>query len=131
HGDFRPANMILGRDGRVRALLDWELCTLGDPLVDLGWLLAYWGSSEDSVPFAVPTRAAGFPTKDEVVTRYAEASGRDVSDVAYYIAFALWRLGVILAGVRARNRAGAYGSVGTDDLSERVAMVAAAAQAAA
>jgi aminoglycoside phosphotransferase (APT) family kinase protein len=132
HGDFRPGNMIVGSDGTVRALLDWELCTLGDPLADLGWLLAYWGSgTEVALPLSVPTRAAGFPSREAVLERYARRSGRAVHDVGYYVAFALWRLAVILAGVRARTRDGAYGAPAADaTLEERVATVVAAADAA-
>jgi aminoglycoside phosphotransferase (APT) family kinase protein len=133
HGDFRPGNVIVGPDGEVRALLDWELCTLGDPLADLGWLLAYWGSgTEVPLPLSVPTRAAGFPTREQALARYAQRSGRAVDDVGYYVAFALWRLAVILAGVRARTRAGAYGDRGGDrELADRVATIVAAADAAA
>jgi aminoglycoside phosphotransferase (APT) family kinase protein len=137
HGDFRPGNMIVGPDGSVRALLDWELCTLGDPLADLGWLLAYWGTgTEAELPLPVPTRAAGFPSREAVLQRYAERSGRELPDVAYYVAFALWRLAVILAGVRARTRDGGYGDPadGGDlaadaDLAERIATIVAAAEA--
>jgi aminoglycoside phosphotransferase (APT) family kinase protein len=124
HGDFRPGNLIVGRDGAVLALLDWELCTLGDPLADLGWLLAYWGSPDGPpLPLAVPTRAAGFPTRDDVARRYAEATGRDVVDVDYYIAFALWRLAVILAGVQSRIRQGAYGEAVDDEKAVGAKMV--------
>jgi aminoglycoside phosphotransferase (APT) family kinase protein len=134
HGDFRPGNVIVGPDGSVRALLDWELCTIGDPLADLGWLLAYWGTgTEVPVPLPVPTRAAGFPSGEAVAARYARLSGRSLQDVEYYVAFALWRLGVILAGVHARMRAGAYGDAvaDRDGLADRVATIMAAADAAA
>jgi aminoglycoside phosphotransferase (APT) family kinase protein len=132
HGDFRPGNIIVGRDGAVRALLDWELCTLGDPLADLGWLMAYWGSPDGPpLPLAVPTRAAGFPTQDDVARRCAEATGRDIVEVDYYIAFALWRLGVILAGVQSRLRQGAYGEAADDhaEVGKKMAGVLAAADA--
>ena len=133
HGDFRPGNMIVGADGSIRALLDWELCALGDPLADLGWLLAYWGSGTAvPLPLPVPTRAAGFPSRDAVLTRYADLTGRSVDDIEYYVALALWRLAVILSGVRARLRAGAYGGSGRDQhgLAERIATIAEAAGAA-
>jgi aminoglycoside phosphotransferase (APT) family kinase protein len=132
HGDFRPGNLIVGRDGAVLALLDWELCTLGDPLADLGWLLAYWGAPDGpALPLAVPTRAVGFPARDDVARRYAEATGRDIVDVDYYIAFALWRLAVILAGVQSRLRQGAYGEAADDhaEVGEKMAGVLAAADA--
>jgi aminoglycoside phosphotransferase (APT) family kinase protein len=134
HGDFRPGNIIVGPDGSIRALLDWELCTLGDPLADLGWLLAYWGSgTEVALPLPVPTRAAGFPSRPTILQRYAERSGRAVDDIGYYVAFALWRLAVILAGVHARTRDGGYGDpAGADPgagLAGRIATIVAAAEA--
>lgn len=112
HGDFRPGNTIIGPDGTVRALIDWELCTLGDPLADVGWLLAYWGSTRsgpDDLPLPVPARAEGFPPREDVVDRYVERTGRSASEVDYYVAFGLWRLAAILTGVHARDRLGAYG----------------------
>jgi aminoglycoside phosphotransferase (APT) family kinase protein len=133
HGDFRPGNVIVGADGTVRALLDWELCTLGDPLADLGWLLAYWGSGTAvPLPLPVPTRAAGFPTRDAVLTRYADLTGRSVDDIDYYVALALWRLAVILCGVRARLRAGGSGGGAAEqaDLAGRIATLGEAASAA-
>jgi aminoglycoside phosphotransferase (APT) family kinase protein len=133
HGDFRPGNAIVGADGTVRALLDWELCTLGDPLADLGWLLAYWGSGTAvPLPLPVPTRAAGFPTRDAVLTRYAELTGRSLDDIDYYVALALWRLAVILSGVRARLQAAdsGGGAVEQADLAERIATLGEAASAA-
>jgi aminoglycoside phosphotransferase (APT) family kinase protein len=136
HGDFRPGNVIVGPGGTVRAVLDWELATLGDPLADLGWLVAYWGSSDPelALPLSVPTRAAGFGSSDEVTRRYAELTGRPVGDLGFYVAFALWRLAAILAGVNARARRGAYGAPGGEpddaDLDDRVDRLIEAAQAA-
>ncbi|MDG4834404.1 phosphotransferase family protein [Solwaraspora sp. WMMD1047] len=133
HGDFRPGNVIVGADGTVRALLDWELCTLGDPLADLGWLLAYWGSGTAvPLPLPVPTRAAGFPTRDAVLARYANLTGRSVDDIDYYVALALWRLAIILSGVRARLRATGSGAAAAEqaDLAERIAILGEAAGAA-
>ena len=111
HGDYRLDNMILTDTGEIGAVVDWELCTLGDPLADVGLLLVYWGSDGDELqPLLEPaTLAEGFPHRDEVAGLYAERSGRDVSEIDYYVALALWKLAIILEGVFARYRAGQYG----------------------
>ena len=112
HGDFRFGNTLTTADGDCAAVLDWELCTLGDPLADLGWLLHYWElPADDGVNEAAPTRAGGFSTRDEVVARYAQRSGRDLSHLAYYRAFAAWRLACIVEGVYSRYQRGALGEV--------------------
>jgi aminoglycoside phosphotransferase (APT) family kinase protein len=114
HGDFRPGNMAFGPDGRVLAVFDWELATTGDPLADLGWLVASW-QEPDQVPGPTtpgPSAAPGFPGKDELVARYAQRSGRDVSDLPYFVAFARWRSSCIVAGVHARYLAGVMGDDG-------------------
>jgi aminoglycoside phosphotransferase (APT) family kinase protein len=111
HGDYKLENVILDQEtGELRAVLDWELTTLGDPLADLGLLLVYWGEEHDTEGrLGGATAAAGFPTRDEVVRRYAQRSGRDVSEIDYYYAFGTWKLACILEGVYARYTAGAYG----------------------
>jgi aminoglycoside phosphotransferase (APT) family kinase protein len=121
HGDYRLDNTIVSAGGDLLAVLDWELCTLGDPLADVGALIVYW-----SRPYGQgATGAAGFPPLEELIARYAERSGRDVSGLAYYDAFASWRLAVILEGVYARTRAGAYGDFrAIDGLEEAVAGLA-------
>ena len=116
HGDYRLDNAIVSPDdGAVRAVLDWELCTLGDPLADVGLLLVYWTEPEDDFsPLSwAPTTAPGFPGRKEVAARYAARSGRDLSEIDYYVALGLWKVAVILEGVYARYAAGAYGE--TDD----------------
>ena len=111
HGDYRLDNMILGPGGEVAAVVDWELCTLGDPLADVGLLMVYWSEpGDDLMPlFDPPTMAAGFPSRDEVRRRYAERSGRDLSDLDFYVALGCWKLAIILEGVYARYAAGQYG----------------------
>jgi aminoglycoside phosphotransferase (APT) family kinase protein len=111
HGDYRLDNMILTPAGEVAAVVDWELCTLGDPLADVGLLMVYWSEpGDDFVPLFEPaTMAPGFPTRDEVRARYAERSGRDLSQLDFYVALGLWKLAIILEGVYARYAAGQYG----------------------
>jgi aminoglycoside phosphotransferase (APT) family kinase protein len=113
HGDYRLDNMILARGGEVAAVVDWELCTLGDPLADVGLLMVYWPErGEELVALGQPANLApGFPTRDEVRDRYAERSGRDLSELDFFVALGYWKLAVILEGVYARYAAGQYGKV--------------------
>lgn len=120
HGDFRLDNCILGDDGSVRAVLDWELCTLGDPLADLGLLMVYWTGPNDDAnvrPFS-GTQVEGFLDRRQIAERYAHVSGRDIGGLDFYVAFAYWKLACIMEGVYARYRAGAMGA--TDDESLRL-----------
>lgn len=112
HGDYRLDNCMIGPDGTVVAVFDWELATLGEPLVDLAQLLVYWVEPGDTVePLEnAPTSIGGFATRDELASLYAAASGRTIHDLSYYLAFASWRLGCILEGVYSRYRAGAMGA---------------------
>ncbi|MGV1047995.1 MAG: phosphotransferase family protein [Solirubrobacterales bacterium] len=111
HGDYRLDNMILTPGGEVAAVVDWELCTLGDPLADVGTLMAYWPErGEVGIALGAPANLApGFPTRDELTARYAESSGRDISELDFYLALGYWKLAIILEGVYARYAAGAYG----------------------
>jgi aminoglycoside phosphotransferase (APT) family kinase protein len=118
HGDYRLDNLVLRDDGTVRAILDWEICTLGDPLADVGLLMVYWADPDDE--FAVlgtaPTLADGFSRRAELLDTYAAASGRDVADVPFFMAFGYWKLACILQGVFARYVAGAgAGDAGSVD----------------
>ena len=112
HGDYRLDNTVLDGEGRVRAILDWEICTLGDPMADLGLLLVYWAEPSDptvSLLGVAPTMAPGFATRDQVLKAYAQHSDLDLSHVAYYQAFGYWKLACIMQGVFARYSAGAAG----------------------
>jgi aminoglycoside phosphotransferase (APT) family kinase protein len=113
HGDYRLDNAIASPDGRsIAAVVDWELCTLGDPLADLGLLYVYWSEpGDDLLPLPhSPTLAPGFPARQELVDRYAAATGLDVSQLDFYVALGLWKLAAVLEGVYARYAKGAYGS---------------------
>jgi len=113
HGDYRLDNMILTSAGGVAAVVDWELCTLGDPLADVGTLMAYWPEhGEEQLRLGEPANLApGFPSREELATRYAERSGRDLSELNYYLALGYWKLAIILEGVYARSLGGGYGEV--------------------
>lgn len=116
HGDYRLGNMLTGSDHRIAAVLDWELCTLGDPLADLGYLLNNWAEpGEDAGPASrgaalAPTLAPGFQTRAELVARYEELTGRDASRIDYYRAFQYWRLAAIVEGVMSRYLKGVMGA---------------------
>jgi aminoglycoside phosphotransferase (APT) family kinase protein len=115
HGDFRPGNLSFGTSGEVVAVFDWELATIGDPLTDLGYLLASWGRPADDFPAVgsgpAPTRVDGFVERARLVERYALLSRRDVSALPYYVAFARWRAACIGAGVYTRYASGVMGEV--------------------
>jgi aminoglycoside phosphotransferase (APT) family kinase protein len=110
HGDFRLDNAIVGPDGDVRAILDWELCTRGDPLADLGVFLYYWTESSDPVfPFPdPPTAGVGWPSRAALLDEYSMVSGRTVGRMSWYLAFAAWRLALAFVGIAGRSANGAY-----------------------
>ncbi|MFB6521661.1 phosphotransferase family protein [Streptomyces sp. NPDC056401] len=125
HGDFRLDNVLIGGTSssadEIRAVLDWEMSTLGDPLTDLGLLVMY--SSDlgltDS-PVSTTSAAPGHPAPAELIERYAARSGRDVSQVAWYTAFAWFKLAVILEGIHYRFTLGQTVGAGFDRIGELV-----------
>jgi len=110
HGDYHLSNVMFAPDGpELVAIVDWEMCTIGDPLLDLGWLLATWPDPAA----AAETQAAGLvsgalaqipdlPTRDELVARYAERSDRDLGAITWYSVLACYKLGIVLEGTHAR-----------------------------
>ncbi|MFE5560723.1 phosphotransferase family protein [Streptomyces sp. NPDC056544] len=125
HGDFRLDNVLIGGSpsgaDTVRAVLDWEMSTLGDPLTDLGLLVMY--SSDLGLtgsPVSTTSGAPGHPTPAELVERYAARSGRDTGAIAWYTAFAWFKLAVILEGIHYRYTLGQTVGAGFDRIGELV-----------
>ncbi|MER6134623.1 phosphotransferase family protein [Streptomyces sp. NPDC001815] len=121
HGDYRLDNVLIGEDDEIKAILDWEMSTLGDPLTDLGLLVMY------SMPLGLPdspvsttATAAGHPEPAELIERYATRSGRDVTAVAWYTAFAWFKLAVILEGIHYRYTLGQTVGAGFDRIGDLV-----------
>jgi aminoglycoside phosphotransferase (APT) family kinase protein len=108
HGDYHLGNVLAGRDGRVLAILDWELCTVGDPLADVGLMVAYWNEMAAAahgtdVLFPEPvTSLPGFPPAEELAAAYVRVSGRDPSELGFWVAFAYWKVAIIVEGVYRR-----------------------------
>jgi aminoglycoside phosphotransferase (APT) family kinase protein len=116
HGDFRLSNLLVA-DSAVTAVLDWELCTIGDPMADLAWLLDDWRPPEEpAIVMPSPTREGGFPNRDEMIAAYRDVTGFDVDGIDYYRAFSQWRAASLLQGVLTRRRTGAMGTHAAVDL---------------
>jgi aminoglycoside phosphotransferase (APT) family kinase protein len=131
HGDARLGNAIFAPDppARVAALLDWEMATLGDPLADLGYLNAAWTDPGQTDPpmfhLSTVTAAEGFPTRAQLIRRYEQRSGRQVSDLAWYTALACWKSAIFMEGNYRRALAGSTDDAfalgfrtGVDELAE-------------
>lgn len=129
HGDYRLDNVMLDPDrpGVIAAVLDWELSTLGDPLADVGLLYVYWqergddSARQDSMAVPSVTALEGFPSRRDLLDRYAAATGRDLSQLPWYVGFGCFKLAVVCAGVAARGRAGAMIGEGFVEMAQRIA----------
>lgn len=114
HGDYRIDNCLFDAadPGRITAVLDWEMSTLGDPMADIGLLLVYWAQAGDDPVWSAarfidgPTRLPGFPTRAELAAAYAQRSGLDLDPLPWYVAFGAFKLAVVLDGILARAHAG-------------------------
>jgi aminoglycoside phosphotransferase (APT) family kinase protein len=121
HGDYKLDNVILDLpgSGAIRAVIDWELATLGDPLADLGWLLYFWrdaGEPHFTLPVCAVTDAEGLPRRRDITEHYANAIGADLADINWYIALAGWKISIIMEGSYQRFQSGiadhaAFGSL--------------------
>ena len=127
-------NCITSFEGRIAAVLDWEIATLGDPLADVGYVLHSWPERGEAGPAhrMSPTSTPGFPTRSELLDRYAARSGRDVSGIDFYVAFSHWKSACIVEGVYARYLGGATGRSDVDfsPFKHQVERVAGLAEAA-
>lgn len=134
HGDYRMGNFLTnGSAGRIEAVLDWELCTLGDPMADVGYLMNDWNGPGDTRPTASGTgesaiSCGGFPSREVLLARYEELTGRDTQGIDYYRAFQYWRLAAIVEGVLSRYLKGVMGEdADTDRFRKQVDHLAHAA----
>ncbi len=116
HGDYGPHNCLIGPDSSVAAVVDWEISTLGDPLADLAYALNFFPDPTDAIPIApeAATAVPGFPTRMQMAERYAERTGRDLSNIDYYFGFNRWKSACIVHGVYARYMQGQKSSEGVD-----------------
>ena len=108
HGDYGTHNVMVGNDAKIAAVVDWEIATLGDPLADFGYSLNAWLQPDDALldNNDAPTLAPGFPDRTFIIDRYATKTGRDLSDLPYYLAFNRFKTACILHGVYARYKNG-------------------------
>ena len=116
HGDYGLHNCLFGADCTVAAIVDWEISTLGDPLADLAYALNPWPDPSDERPIAPEsaTSLEGFPPRSVLAQRYAERTGRDLSNLSYYVAFNRWKSACIVHGVYARYMEGKKSTEGVD-----------------
>ena len=115
HGDYRLGNCITGDEAQIAAILDWEICTLGDPLADVGYLMVTWAQPGERQGISTaPSTAPGFATRAELLDRYVSASDLDLSDIGFYVAFNHWKSACIVEGVYARYIKGQKPTDGVD-----------------
>jgi aminoglycoside phosphotransferase (APT) family kinase protein len=126
HGDYRLDNVLVDSGDKITAVLDWEMSTLGDPLTDLALMVAYAERSGVDLDFVSnATTAPGYPSSDDIVARYAERSGRDVSALNWYVGFAFFKLAVILEGIYYRFSKGQTVGAGFEGVGPGVALLVA------
>lgn len=115
HGDYRFDNCVLRADFQIAAVLDWELCTIGDPVADFAWSIQYWADPGEEFTWLqdAPTKAEVFPRRAEVIDRYAQRSGFELSTLPYYTVFSWWKQACIVEGAYARRLRGATGGMGS------------------
>lgn len=125
HGDYRLDNTMLASDdpGRIVAVLDWEMSTVGDPLTDVGLLLVYWGGGAQAAITSAQgiAEVPGFLSPDELVARYAQQSGRSVEHLDFYVVFAMYKLAIIVEGINARFLMGKTLGEGFDEMGKMAA----------
>ncbi|MDC3226873.1 phosphotransferase family protein [Acidimicrobiaceae bacterium] len=117
HGDYRLDNVRV-KDNQVAAVLDWELCTLGDPLADMGTVIASWNTKQEKdSPFIYsPTLSDGFPTRKDVMELYLNNSNLDLSDIEFYARLSFWKHAMIMEGVYIRYSMGSYGKTNENEI---------------
>ncbi len=127
HGDYRLDNtlIVLEPQPRIAAVVDWEMATVGEPLTDLGMLLVYWSDAGDEERLLVPVAAGvtafpGFFTRAEIAQAYARETGRDLTELDFFVALASFKLAVVLEGIHARHLAGNTVGEGFDQYGDAV-----------
>lgn len=120
HGDYRFDNVVLDDSGTVVAVLDWELCTIGDPVADFVWSLGYWAEPGEPLTWLQdpPTLHPGFPSRDWVLSRYRQLSGYPLEDLRWYRVFGWWKQACIVEGVYNRLQQGAGGGMAVESLEQ-------------
>ena len=117
HGDYRLDNVRINNNS-VAAIVDWELCTLGDPLADLGTVIASWSNADEiDTPFIYsPSLSGGFPSRKDIITLYEKKSLLNISEIEFYIRLSFWKHAMIMEGVYVRYSLGYYGNVDKKDI---------------